>query len=99
MIGRGWSLQVSHQSCKVIRCVCVWGGSCTWPGVPNYFFLWWYSPSIQNNTLHPLQNGQPEILKGYISGSLEFNSFQIGGFPRKGAPGQRHTQQLVSASD
>ena len=82
MMGRGWSLQVPHQSCKVMP----WcgGGGCLGIRVPNYFPLRWYSPSIQSNTLHPSQNGQPEILKGYISSSLSLIVSRLGDFRERG---------------
>lgn len=60
------------------------GGSCRRTGIPNYFLLRWYSPSIQNNTLHPRQNGQPEILKGYISSSPSLIVSRLGDFRERG---------------
>lgn len=60
------------------------GGSCRRTGIPNDFLLWWYSPSTQNNTLHPRQNGQPEILKCYISSRLSLIVSRLGDFRERG---------------
>lgn len=60
------------------------GESCRRTGIPNDFLLWWYSPSTQNNTLHPRQNGQPEILKRYISRRLSLIVSRLGDFRERG---------------
>lgn len=60
------------------------GGRRRRTGIPNDFLLWWYSPSTQNNTLHPRQNGQPEILKHYISSRLSLIVSRLGDFRERG---------------
>jgi hypothetical protein len=56
------------------------------PSPPQLYSFRWCPPGTQSNTLCPWKSGQPKILKGYISKS-NFNSFQIGGFLRKGVLG------------
>lgn len=71
------------------------GGSYGRTGIPNYFLLRWYSPSIQNNTLHPHQNGQPEILKGYISSSLSLIVSRLGDFRERGRRAEAYPAACV----